>query len=192
MLTAYFLGLAIFFDDYANTLVVVNTMRPVADRLKISREKLAYIVDSTAAPVAAVALITTWIGAELTYITDGLAKIELQQGVTIAESAYGVFMNSLAYSFYPVFTLFFVFFILYKQRDFGPMYSAEKRTLEEGVVGDTVTNRELEEFNPVKNAKIKAYNAIIPVFIVISGTFLGLLITGDRKSTRLNSSHVRI
>src|SRR5690554_7832957 len=63
------------------------------------------------------------------------------------------------------------------------MYSAEKRTLEEGVVGDTVTNRELEEFNPVKNAKIKAYNAIIPVFIVISGTFLGLLITG------LSTSH---
>src|SRR5690554_5199075 len=139
MLTTYFLGLAIFFDDYANTLVVGNTMRPITDRLKISREKLAYIVDSTAAPVAAVAFITTWIGAELTYITDGLAKIELQQGVTIAESAYGVFMNSLAYSFYPVFTLFFVFFILYKQRDFGPMYSAEKRTLEEGVVGDTVT-----------------------------------------------------
>lgn len=183
MLTTYFLGLAIFFDDYANTLVVGNTMRPITDRLKISRAKLAYIVDSTAAPVAAVAFITTWIGAELTYITDGLAKIELQQGVTIAESAYGVFMNSLAYSFYPVFTLFFVFFVLYKQRDFGPMYSAEKRTLEEGVVGDTVTNRELEEFNPVKHAKIKAYNAIIPVFIVISGTFLGLLITG------LSTSH---
>ncbi|HZH86766.1 MAG TPA: Na+/H+ antiporter NhaC family protein [Brumimicrobium sp.] len=182
MLTAYFLGLAIFFDDYANTLVVGNTMRPITDRLKISRQKLAYIVDSTAAPVAAVAFITTWIGAELTYITDGLSKIELQQGVVITESAYGVFMNSLAYSFYPIFTLFFVFFILYKQRDFGPMYKAELKTLKEGITDDTVTNRELEEFNPVKNARIKAYNAVVPIFIVISGTFLGLLITGLASS----------
>jgi Na+/H+ antiporter NhaC len=178
MLTAYFLGLAIFFDDYANTLVVGNTMRPITDRLKISREKLAYIVDSTAAPIAAVAFITTWIGAELTYITDGISKIEIQQGVVISESAYGVFMNSLTYSFYPIFTLFFVFFMLYKQRDFGPMYKAEIKTLKEGITADTVTNRELEEFNPVKNAKIKAYNAVVPIFIVISGTFLGLLVTG--------------
>src|SRR5690554_1395491 len=182
MLTTYFLGLAIFFDDYANTLVVGNTMRPITDRLKISREKLAYIVDSTAAPVAAIAFITTWIGAELTYITDGLAKIEVQHGVAITESAYGVFINSLAYSFYPIFTLFFVFFILYKQRDFGPMYAAEAKALKEGNSADTVTNRELEEFNPVKNAKIKAYNAIVPIFIVISGTFLGLLVTGLASS----------
>lgn len=61
----WLLGLAIFFDDYANTLIVGNTMRSVTDKFKISREKLAYIVDSTAAPVAAVAFITTWIGAEL-------------------------------------------------------------------------------------------------------------------------------
>ncbi|RYM36071.1 Na+/H+ antiporter NhaC family protein [Brumimicrobium glaciale] len=182
MLTAYFLGLAIFFDDYANTLVVGNTMRPITDRLKISREKLAYIVDSTAAPIAAIAFITTWIGAELTYITDGISKIEMQQGVVITESAYGIFINSLAYSFYPIFTLFFVFFLLYKQRDFGPMYKAEIKTLKEGNTADTVTNRELEEFNPVKNAKIKAYNAIIPIFIVISGTFLGLLVTGISAS----------
>lgn len=182
MLTAYFLGLAIFFDDYANTLVVGNTMRPITDRLKISREKLAYIVDSTAAPIAAVAFITTWIGAELTYISDGISKIEMQQGVVISESAYGIFMSSLAYSFYPIFTLFFVFFMLYKQRDFGPMYKAEVKALKEGITADTVTNRELEEFNPVKNAKIKAYNAIVPIFIVISGTFLGLLVTGMSAS----------
>ncbi|PKR81175.1 sodium:proton antiporter [Brumimicrobium salinarum] len=186
MLTAYFLGLAIFFDDYANTLVVGNTMRPITDRLKISRQKLAYIVDSTAAPIAAVAFITTWIGAELTYISDGINKIQLQQGVVIDESAYGVFMNSLAYSFYPVFSLFFVFFMLYKQRDFGPMYKAEIKAIKEGVTADTVTNRELEEFEPVKNAKSRAYNAIIPVFIVITGTFLGLIVTG------LSTSHAEL
>ncbi|RFC54329.1 Na+/H+ antiporter NhaC family protein [Brumimicrobium aurantiacum] len=186
MLTSYFLGLAIFFDDYANTLVVGNTMRPITDRLKISRQKLAYIVDSTAAPIAAVAFITTWIGAELTYISDGISKIELQQGVVIDESAYGIFVNSLGYSFYPVFTLFFVFFMLYKQRDFGPMYKAEKKAIAEGIMAEATTNKELEEFEPVKNAKMKAYNAIVPVFIVIAGTFIGLLVTG------LSSAHAEL
>lgn len=134
MLTTYFLGIAIFFDDYANTLVVGNTMRPVTDKLKISREKLAYIVDSTAAPIAAVAFITTWIGAELSYISDGVEKIQIETGEVITESAYGIFMNSLAYSFYPIFTLFFVFFIIQKGKDFGPMLKAERKALKEGVI----------------------------------------------------------
>ena len=68
----WLLGVAIFFDDYANTLIVGNTMRSVTDKFRVSREKLAYIVDSTAAPVAAIAFITTWIGAELSYISDGV------------------------------------------------------------------------------------------------------------------------
>ncbi|HAS46102.1 MAG TPA: sodium:proton antiporter, partial [Microscillaceae bacterium] len=71
-LVTWLLGIAIFFDDYANTLVVGNTMRSVTDRFKVSREKLAYIVDSTSAPVAAIAFVTTWIGAELSYIQDSV------------------------------------------------------------------------------------------------------------------------
>lgn len=178
MLTTYFLGIAIFFDDYANTLVVGNTMRSVTDRLKISREKLAYIVDSTAAPIAAVAFITTWIGAELTYISDGVSKIESQQGVEITQSAYGIFMDSLAYSFYPIFSLFFVFFLLYKQRDFGPMLKKERNAMSGEARKDTVTEKELEEFEPVKNASRKAFNAVVPILIVITGTFTGLVYTG--------------
>lgn len=178
MLTTYFLGLAIFFDDYANTLVVGNTMRSVTDRLRISREKLAYIVDSTAAPIAAVAFITTWIGAELGYISGGIDKIQTQQGVEISESAYSIFISSLSYSFYPIFTLFFMFFLLNRQRDFGPMYKAEKHAHAHGIDQDTVTNKELEEFNPVKGAKTRSYNAIIPILVVITGTFIGLIYTG--------------
>ncbi|MEA3444555.1 MAG: Na+/H+ antiporter NhaC family protein, partial [Bacteroidota bacterium] len=115
----WLLGIAIFFDDYANTLVVGNTMRPVCDRLKISREKLSYIVDSTAAPVAAIAFVTTWIGAEISYIEDGLRTIGLD------ESPYHVFINSLAYSFYPVLALLFIVLLIWQKRDFGPMYKAE-------------------------------------------------------------------
>ena len=177
MLTTYFLGIAIFFDDYANTLVVGNTMRPVTDKLKISREKLAYIVDSTAAPIAAVAFITTWIGAELTYISGGVEKIQAQGGV-ITESAYGIFVSSLSYSFYPIFSLFFVFFLLYKQRDFGPMLKAERKAAKGEVKADSVTNKELEEFNPVNDTKIRSFNAIVPILVLITGTFIGLVYTG--------------
>jgi Na+/H+ antiporter NhaC len=177
MLTTYFLGIAIFFDDYAITLVVGNTMRSVTDKLKISREKLAYIVDSTAAPIAAIAFITTWIGAELTYISDGVSKIEAE-GVEISESAYGIFMQSLGYSFYPIFTLFFVFFIIQKGKDFGPMRKAEKNALNDQVMEESDISKELEEFNPVNYSKVKAFNAVIPIFIVVTGTFVGLLYTG--------------
>ena len=69
------MGTVIFFDDYANTLLVGSTMRPLTDRLKISREKLAYLVDSTAAPVATVAVISTWVGFEVGLIQDAMARL---------------------------------------------------------------------------------------------------------------------
>lgn len=183
MLATYLLGISIFFDDYANSLVVGNTMRPITDKLKISREKLAYIVDSTAAPVVAIAFITTWIGAELTYITDGISKIEGHHGVEISVSAYGIFLDSLAYSFYSIFTLVFMFFLLYKQRDFGPMYKAELKALKEEVKEESVTERALEDFQPVEKARFKAYNAVVPIAVVILGTIVGLAITGLAAST---------
>src|SRR5690606_17144382 len=87
-LVTWALGIAIFFDDYANTLIVGNTMRPVTDKHLVSREKLAYIVDSTAAPVAAIAFVTTWIGAELGYIKDAALSLGINEG------AYSLFFHS--------------------------------------------------------------------------------------------------
>lgn len=184
MLTTYFLGIAIFFDDYANTLVVGNTMRSVTDRLRISREKLAYIVDSTAAPIAAIAFITTWIGAELTYISDGVGKIS-QNGLEISEGAYSIFINSLAYSFYPIFTLIFMFFMLYKQKDFGPMLQFERKAIKEGVDGgggDDESTLDLKEFETKAGVKPKAYNALLPILTVVIGTIIGLVYTGLASS----------
>ncbi|MEE4196891.1 MAG: Na+/H+ antiporter NhaC family protein [Bacteroidales bacterium] len=172
----WLLGIAIFFDDYANTLVVGNTMRPVTDRLKISREKLAYIVDSTAAPIAAIAFVTTWIGAELSYIQDGIATIGID------ESPYNVFINSLAYSFYPIFALVFILILIRKQVDYGPMFHAEKkaRLSEAKYVDDdnTTFSNQLNELEVPEHIRPRWYNAAIPVFIVIFGTFAGLLYTG--------------
>lgn len=173
----WLLGVLIFFDDYANTLVVGNTMRPVTDRLKISREKLAYIVDSTAAPVASVAMITTWIGIELSYIQSATVQINVD------ESPYSIFLNSLPTRFYPFFTLFFILVLLYLKRDFGPMLKAEKKCRHGIIIDDEVVNKEkdLDELAALEispEIPTRWYNAGIPVLIVILGTFAGLLYTG--------------
>lgn len=164
--TTWLLGLVIFFDDYANTLVVGNTMRPVADRLGISRAKLAYLVDSTAAPVAAIAFVTTWIGAELSYIQAGIDAIGLQM------SAYSVFFNSLAYSFYPFLTLAFLLMIVFQGREYGPMLASE-RAARLSVAQPHETDQKTEKFD-----KPHALNAILPVAVIIFGTLGGLLYTG--------------
>ncbi|MCK5168878.1 MAG: hypothetical protein KAQ75_03280, partial [Bacteroidales bacterium] len=161
----WLLGIVVFFDDYANTLVVGNTVRPVTDKLKISREKLAYIVDSTAAPIAAIAFVTTWIGAELSYIQDGI------QTIGISESAYSVFINSLGYAFYPIFTLLFILILIRKQVDFGSMYYAEKkaRNAETQYIDDDSTSfsNKLNELDVPEHIKPRWYNAAIPVFVII-------------------------
>ena len=104
----WLMGLMIFFDDYSNTLVVGNTARSLTDQLRVSREKLAYIVDSTAAPVACIALITTWIGYQIGLIDQALGTIDALQDV----EAYGVFLASIPYSFYPILAIFFVLLVV--------------------------------------------------------------------------------
>jgi Na+/H+ antiporter NhaC len=170
----WLMGIVIFFDDYANTLVVGNTMRPVTDRLKISREKLAYLVDSTAAPIASIAFVTTWIGAELSYIQDGINVIGLE------ENAYMVFFNSLAYSFYPILTLVFILLIVFRGVDYGPMLSAERKARQTGIVDDAGNDfsNELNKLDVDENIRPRWFNAVIPVLVIIAGTLTALVYTG--------------
>ncbi len=170
----WLLGILIFFDDYANTLVVGNTMRPVTDRLKISREKLAYIVDSTAAPVASLALITTWIGVELSYIQDGINNIG------ISESAYSVFISSLDTRFYLFFTIAFVLIIIFMKRDFGPMLTAERKARKFGLANHSINSSQAEEIKIPGNIKPQWYNAVIPVLVLIFGTIISLIVIGKK------------
>ena len=125
-------GLGIFFDDYANTLVVGNTMRPITDRLKISREKLAYLVDSTAAPVAAIVPISTWVGYEISLIGSGLdIAAPRASGADAAflagASPYTLFIDTIPYLFYPLLAIALVVLTSVMNRDFGPMAKAERR-----------------------------------------------------------------
>lgn len=119
------MGTLIFFDDYANTLVVGTTARALTDRLRVSREKLAYIVDSTSAPVAGVAIISTWIGYEVG-LFDSLL-VELAHVPGIPRSGYALFFEILPLRFYCLFALALVFLTAATGRDFGPMLAAERR-----------------------------------------------------------------
>lgn len=173
-LMTFLMDLCIFFDDYSNTLVVGNTMRPIADRLKVSREKLAYIVDSTSAPVVAVAFVTTWIGAELSYIQEGINIIGLDT------SAYSVFFHSLAYSFYPFLTLGFVLMIILSGRDFGPMLKAERNA--------RLSTSSLSETTNDESIPSHARDALIPLTVLILGTIGGLIATGYEAQTWSDNS----
>lgn len=112
------LGLGIFFDDYANTLLVGGTMRTTADRFGISRAKLAYLVDSTAAPVAGLSPISTWVVSEISYVAAGLSLAAASD-----VSAFALFMASMPFRFYAIFALVMVITIAASDRDFGPMRS---------------------------------------------------------------------
>lgn len=171
------MGLAIFFDDYANTLVVGNTMRPVTDAKRISRAKLAYIVDSTAAPVACIALVTTWIGYEVGLINESIEKL-----AGFDADAYLVFLNTIPYSFYPMLAIIFVFMIASSGRDFGPMLDVERKAREKGVFIDEHLSDESENdcrpIEPVPGKPQRAINAIIPVAVLVFSVVAGLYITG--------------
>ncbi len=169
------MGTVIFFDDYANTLLVGATMRPLTDRLRISREKLAWLVDSTAAPVTTVAVISTWIGFEVGLIQDAMARLDH------GSQAYTFFIQTLPYSFYPLLTLLMVYLVAGSGRDFGPMLKAERRAFHEGLVlspdarpasdtAEAVPDESREPANPLL--------AGIPILGVILTTALGLYFNG--------------
>ena len=179
-------GLAIFFDDYANTLIVGNTMRPITDRLRISREKLAYIVDSTAAPVAALVPISTWVGYEISLISDGL-RIAAEQNpngadVILSQNPFDLFLQTIPFLFYPILAVLFVLMTSVMNRDFGPMAEAELRAATKGELhkpGATLaTDTSSELMSPKKGLTYRWWNAALPVLTVIVVVLAGLYTTG--------------
>jgi Na+/H+ antiporter NhaC len=164
-LAGYVMGLSVFFDDYANTAIVGPTVRPLFDKLKISREKLAYIMDSTAAPVAGIAIISTWVGAEAGYLQDAASALGVQT------SGYALFLSALSFRFYCVFALIWVFIGAYSGRDFGPMLKAERRAFQKGEVfrpGAKLMSQQSEN-NEGAEPVPRAANALIPLLTVLCG-----------------------
>ncbi|CAM9782824.1 unnamed protein product, partial [Sphacelaria rigidula] len=122
-------GILIFFNDYANALIVGQTMRAVTDSLLISREKLSFIVDATSAPIASLSPISSWIGFEIGLIADALSNLE-EDGEDIScydSSAFVIFIKTIPSRFYPFFILLIQFLLIVTGRELGPMLRAERR-----------------------------------------------------------------
>lgn len=190
-LFAWLSALFIFFDDYANTLIRGNALRPMTDRLDISREKLAYIVDSTAAPLAVSAVITTWIGFEITQIRQAMSTLAAQTSDPIlaaqlqagADNAFMIFLHSVPYLFYPILALGFVLMIIVMKKDFGPMLKAERRAISGGGLvrpgAIPAADTSLASLQPEDETPMRWYNAAVPVISVIFVALMGLYITGS-------------
>ena len=158
MLVAFSLGMMIFFDDYANTLIVGQTVRPIVDSLGVSREKLAFLVDSTAAPVASVSPISSWIGFELSLIEDALDML-VEAGEDIScydSSAFIIFLNTIPSRFYPMFVLSIQLFLIIMGVEYGPMLACERkarrRKEEEGNLG-------ISDLGDIGNIRMSAQEA---------------------------------
>lgn len=175
-LYTWLLGVLVFFDDYANTLIVGPTMRPLTDKNNISKEKFSFIIDSTSAPVVGLAFISTWVGYEIGVIRS------VYQNLGIEANYYGVFIKSLPYSYYCIYALIFGLTLLLMERDFGPMYDAEKRARLTGkLIGDTakpMTSNEITNMEIRKDIKLKASNAIVPILTLVIVAFVGLWYNG--------------
>ncbi len=172
------MGLIIFFDDYTNSIVVGSTMRSFTDKMKVSREKLAYIVDSTTAPLAGLAIISTWIGFEVLQ----LHKMSELMGIGI--SGYSLFLKALPFRFYCIFTILFVFMVAFLRRDFGPMLHAEQRAFKTGETENPdsahVIDPMIEAANPKAGIPARWYNAGIPVISVVVFLLAGILWRGSQ------------
>ena len=168
------LGVLIFFDDYASALITGPVMRDVTDRKGVSREKLAFIVDSTAAPVAAVAVVSSWLAAQLAAVQSGYDTAGVQA------SAYRSFIAALPYCFYNFLAVAFIFITAAWGREYGPMLAAERRAR----AGEPVKGG---SDYPLAEACEKPrpgciWTALVPVLVLVVYAFAGFYRNGAENA----------
>lgn len=162
MLATFFLGVIIFIDDYFNCLTVGSVMRPVTDGHKISRAKLAYLIDATAAPICMIAPISSWAAAVSEFAPEG-------QGLSL-------FIKAIPYNFYSLLTLVFIVALAVMKFDFGPMKTHEFNAIEKGdlyTCGDRVENQPA-----VPSSKGKVIDLILPIILLIVICVFALVYVG--------------
>lgn len=179
------LGVLIFFDDYANTVIVGNTSRPVTDKLRVSRELLSYIVDSTAAPIAGLAIISTWIGYEVGLIKEvfeTLAEQAAKGEIAMAPEiqAMGAWLMSVPFRFYSIFAIVLVFLVVLTRRHFGPMLKAEHRVIKEGKVlrDGAVPLMPTESILGEVKSRGPWWNFVVSILVLVIVTIIGMWVTG--------------
>ncbi len=163
--TTFLLGLLIFIDDYFNCLTVGGVMHPVTDAKKVSRAKLAYIIDATAAPICMIAPISSWAAAVSQYVTSK------------EYSGLELFVRAIPYNFYSLLTILFLIFITLLKLDYGPMAKHEKNALENG---DLFSGKKHTELVPeqMERGNGRVFDMLIPLLLLISLCVFALLYVG--------------
>lgn len=177
-LLALLFGFFAFFDDYAHALIVGKTLRPLSDRLKISREKFAFLVDTTCAPVVALAVISTWLAAERGTIRDTFASLGAGGGATTT------LLASLPYCFYPILMLMFAALTIFVGQDFGPMLRAELRAAgqDQPTQPESVDPQALPDADAGdREGRKLARNAYLPILLLFGLIAFGLWWTGSEE-----------
>ena len=157
------LGIIIFIDDYFNCLTVGTVMKPVTDEYRVSRAKLAYLIDATAAPICIIAPVSSWAGAVSGYIEG--------------QGAFETFVNTIPYNFYALLTIVFVIAIILMKFDFGPMRKYEQNAIQNGDlfsdgVADPMINTDISDH------KGTIMDLVIPILLLVVCCILGMLYTG--------------
>ena len=162
LLVTALLGVVIFIDDYFNCLTVGTVMRPVTDKFNVTRAKLAYIIDATAAPVCIIAPVSSWAAA---------VSSSLPEGSSI--DGFSLFLQTIPYNFYAWFTILFMLFLIWTGKDFATM-----RSLEERSGGKVSVPKEYEDDDMEIVGKGKISDLILPLVVLIAGCIFGMLYTG--------------
>lgn len=182
-LVTWLLGIVLFFDDYANTAIVGSSMKDVSDGLRVSREKLSYIVDSTAAPVATLG-ISSWVAFQLGLINDAYDNL----GIADAPSPFEVFLSSIPFNAYSILAIAMVGIIVLTGRDYGEMLTAEHRSASTGKVtrDDAVPMQDVEaELGDPSAAEPRLVNFFAPVAVLVAVTVGSALWTGYEPGASL-------
>jgi Na+/H+ antiporter NhaC len=171
------IGCLSFFDDVASALITGSVMKDITGTLRTSREKLSFIVDTCAATVPSMIVVSSWIGVELSYIKDGFSDIKLEQ------DAYLTFIQTIPHRFYPMLMLLFCIMVIVTKRDFGPMWHAERRAFVTGkLVAENAQPLSSENdpgMKPKEGVPHRWINAVIPFVLVMVTIFAGIIIQGN-------------
>ncbi|MGD9633719.1 MAG: Na+/H+ antiporter NhaC family protein [Pirellulales bacterium] len=179
-IVVYLTGLLVFFDDYANCLLIGGTMRPTCDRLRISREKLSFLVDATAAPVAGLAIVSTFIAIELEYIREGITN--LPPAIAAGLNPFELFLACIPYRFYVIQMLLFLPLIAFMKRDFGPMLAAERRAAAGETPAWATSDFAVDPYDDGQGVRTSHWsNAIVPLAVTLSMTLWLIYATGAAK-----------
>ncbi len=163
-LAAFVLGVLIFIDDYFNCLTVGSVMQPVTDSHRISRAKLAYLIDATAAPVCMIAPISSWAAAVASYTEGtGLSGIEL-------------FVRAIPYNFYSLLTFVFIIALVLLGADYGPMARHERNAIENGDLFST--DERVDELTAEQNPRGRVPDLVLPIVTLVIISVIGLIYVG--------------